>query len=118
MPSLTDTFGTFFTIAAWIGFTAFTVCALFGGWIFGHIIVITAKVTYARWRWKKYQRAIIEGDNYLLAHELAQKSIREITKTEATEPKVNPYAPVQPTHNTQTNDNGKSQSKANRSPRP
>jgi len=112
MPSLTNAFDTFFTIAAWIGFTAFTVCALFGGWMFGHIIVITAKLTYSRWRWKKYQRAISEDNNYLLAHELSQHFIREINKTEATEPKVNPYASAQPAHT--TNDTSKQNTEARR----
>jgi hypothetical protein len=116
MPSLTNSFDIFLTVASWIGFALFTVCALFGAWFLGHIIVITAKLTYARWRWKKYQRAISEDGNYLLAHELSQHFIREINKTEATEPKVNPYAPVQPTHTTNDTTKQATETRRRRSP--
>jgi len=90
MPSLTDTAYGFFLVGAWIGFTAFTLAGLVGGWLIWKIVMITAQVAYARWRWKKFQREVDVNGNLLLAKELAEKFIRENNKTAATEPKVNP----------------------------
>lgn len=100
MPSLTESLGIFFTIASWIGFTAFAVCALFGGWIIVQVVIVTFRVAYARWRWKKYQLEISNG-NLLFAHKLANHFIREANKTEATEPK-NPHTPTHTNEQAQT----------------
>lgn len=64
------------------------------------ILYITIRLAFARWRWRAYQKNIEDG-NLMLAHELAQKFIREANKTEATEPRDNPYAPNNTTNNAQ-----------------
>jgi hypothetical protein len=121
MPSLTDTAYAFFLIGAWIGFTAFTFAGLVGGWLIWKIVMITARVAYARWRWKKFQREVDVNGNLLLAKELAEHFIRENNKTAATEPKVNPYAPLpaQPTAPTaKPNDNARQPNQTRRSRSP
>lgn len=94
MPSLIEHLTLAFYIAAWLGFAVFLVIACLGGWITLKVIGISWRVTYARWRWKKYQLEIEGNKNYLFANKLANEFIREANKTMATEPTPppNPYA--------------------------
>jgi hypothetical protein len=119
MPSLTDTLVSLFIVGAVIGFIFFSILAAYGGWILVKVLTITWRVAYARWRWKRYQREMEEG-NLLFANKISQEFIREINKTALTEPVGgNPFGFGKPTTpNTQTNDNGKPQSQASGSPRP
>ncbi len=121
MPSLTDTLASLFIVGAVIGFAFFSVLAAYGGWLLCKVLMITGRVAYARWRWKRYQREM-EAGNLLFAHKLSQEFIREINKTALTEPVGgNPFGfgtTPNPTPNTQTNDNGKTQAQGVRSPRP
>ena len=102
MPSLIEHLTTAFYIAAWFGFLIFLSLASLGGWICLKVIGISWRVTYARWRWKKYQREVDENGNLLFSHELANKFIREANKTMASEPTPppNPFRP-EPTHTQQ-----------------
>lgn len=104
MQSLIEHLTLAFYIAAWLGFSVFVILASVGGWLAVKIITVSWRVTYARWRWKKYQREIDENKNYLFAHKLANEFIREANKTAATEPPPppNPFAP-QPTQPTNEN---------------
>ncbi len=119
MPSLTDTLVALFIVGAVIGFTFFSILAAYGGWIMVKVLTITWRVAYARWRWKRYQREMEEG-NLLFAHKLSQEFIREINKTAVTEPVGgNPFGFAKPTTpNTHTNDDGKPQDKTSNSHRP
>lgn len=115
MPSLIEHLTTAFFIAAWLGFAIFLGLAAFGGWLMVKIITVSWRVTYARWRWKKYQREIDENKNLLFAHKLANEFIREANKTAATEPTPppNPFAP-QPTQQDAKNQEVGSQARGGR----